>query len=94
MYAQKFGSLPIAHKTGGLADTIDDGRTGFLFPELSVSALSKAIGRAFTAFRSKDRLEKMRRTAMSRAFDWKQSALDYSDLYRSVGQRTPLRLSA
>lgn len=94
MYAQKFGSLPIAHKTGGLADTIDDGRTGFLFPELSVSALSKAIGRALNAFRSKDRLEKMRRTAMSRAFDWKQSAKDYGGLYRSVGQRVPLRLGA
>ncbi|MDQ4136634.1 MAG: glycogen synthase GlgA, partial [Pseudomonadota bacterium] len=25
MYAQRFGSLPIAHRTGGLADTIEDG---------------------------------------------------------------------
>jgi starch synthase len=31
MYAQKFGSLPIGYKTGGLADTIVDGKTGFLF---------------------------------------------------------------
>jgi starch synthase len=94
MYAQRFGSLPIAHKTGGLADTITDGRTGFLFPELSATALSQAIRRALTAFRSKDRLERMRRSAMARAFDWKQSAQSYNELYRSVGQRTPLRLSA
>jgi starch synthase len=29
MYAQRFGSLPIGYKTGGLAETIDDGKTGF-----------------------------------------------------------------
>ena len=31
MYAQRFGSLPIGHQTGGLAETIKDGETGFLF---------------------------------------------------------------
>jgi glycogen synthase len=30
MYAQRFGSLPIGHRTGGLAETIVDGETGFL----------------------------------------------------------------
>ena len=30
MYAQRFGSLPVAHRTGGLAATIEDGITGFL----------------------------------------------------------------
>ena len=34
MQAQRYGSLPIAHATGGLADTIDDGETGFLFSDL------------------------------------------------------------
>jgi starch synthase len=27
MYAQKFGSLPIGHQTGGLVETITDGET-------------------------------------------------------------------
>jgi starch synthase len=31
MYAQRFGSLPVARNTGGLADTIENGVTGFLF---------------------------------------------------------------
>src|SRR6476659_9828792 len=35
MYAQRFGSLPIAHRTGGLADSIQDGVTGFLFRDPS-----------------------------------------------------------
>jgi glycogen synthase len=28
MYAQRFGSLPVARNTGGLADTIENGVTG------------------------------------------------------------------
>ena len=43
MYAQKFGSLPIAHKTGGLADTIEDGVTGFLFNKFNRDGLASAI---------------------------------------------------
>ncbi|MGY4297533.1 hypothetical protein ACVWXN_005628 [Bradyrhizobium sp. i1.4.4] len=35
MYAQRFGSLPIGHQTGGLAETITDGETGFLFSQPS-----------------------------------------------------------
>ena len=43
MYAQKFGSLPIAHRTGGLADTIEDGVNGFLFGEPSLKRFKDAI---------------------------------------------------
>ncbi|MET3971941.1 glycogen synthase [Bradyrhizobium sp. i1.4.4] len=35
MYAQRFGSLPIGHRTGGLAETIVDGETGLLFDRAS-----------------------------------------------------------
>jgi starch synthase len=45
MYAQRFGSLPVAHKTGGLADTIEDGVTGFLFSEHSVAGLMSGVAR-------------------------------------------------
>jgi starch synthase len=37
MYAQRFGSLPIGHQTGGLAETIEDGKTGFLFQRPSAA---------------------------------------------------------
>jgi starch synthase len=82
MYAQRAGSLPIAHKTGGLADTIDDGRTGFLFSEFSLAAMLGAVHRAFETFGSGNRLTFMRRMAMSRTFDWSGSAARYARLYR------------
>jgi starch synthase len=84
MYAQKFGSLPIAHKTGGLADTIEDGVTGFLFREPSLSAFLGAIYRAIDAFGSRRRLDAMRRAAMTRPFAWQRSASRYQNLYADV----------
>ena len=84
MYAQKFGSLPIAHKTGGLADTIEDGVTGFLFSKFSSDSLISAIGRAFDAYASRRELGRMRRVAMARKFDWKRSASHYLSLYQRV----------
>ena len=50
MYAQKFGSLPIGHQTGGLAETITDGETGFLFTQPSTESFLGGIRRAFTTF--------------------------------------------
>jgi len=81
MYAQRYGSLPIAHKTGGLADTIEDGVTGFLFGEMSLSGFVDAIRRGLDAYRSKARLEDMRRAAMNRHFGWSKSAEGYRDVY-------------
>lgn len=86
MYAQRYGSLPIVHRTGGLADTVEDGVTGFLFGESSLKGLSGAIRRAFDVFASKRRLGAMRRSAMAREFGWDRAADGYSSLYtRAVG---------
>jgi starch synthase len=84
MYAQRFGSLPIGHRTGGLAETIVDGETGFLFEQSSTQSLMGAVCRAFATFGSKRRLNSMRTHAMARRFSWKASALQYRNLYKTV----------
>jgi starch synthase len=84
MYAQKFGSLPIGHQTGGLAETITDGETGFLFPQPSTESFLGGIRRAFSTFVAKDRLDSMRRSAMSRSFSWDIAAACYGALYRKA----------
>jgi starch synthase len=84
MYAQKFGSLPIAHRTGGLVDTIEDGSTGFLFSSFSKRGLLAAVERALATFISRDHIRTMRCKAMSRNFAWERSADRYSALYRSL----------
>jgi starch synthase len=84
MQAQRYGSLPIAHATGGLADTIEDGETGFLFSELSGDGLFSACRRAFAAFDDADVLAGMRQTAMARDFHWSGAAAQYEQLYRCL----------
>jgi len=84
MYAQKFGSLPIGHQTGGLAETITDGETGFLFPRPSTESFLGGIERAFSTFKAKERLDSMRRRAMARSFSWDIAATCYGALYRKT----------
>jgi starch synthase len=82
MYAQRCGSLPIAHRTGGL--------TGFLFQDFSLASFTGALRRAFDTFASKRQLNMMRRIAMARSFEWTESARDYELLYmRAIGNRAP-----
>lgn len=92
MYAQRYGSLPVAHKTGGLADTIDDEETGFLFSDLSVASLTEAVLRAFESFDCPRTLTRMRQRAMKRPANWLQSSRRYSRLYETLlGSRQSLQ---
>jgi starch synthase len=88
MQAQRYGTLPIAHATGGLVDTIEDNVTGFLFSPLSVEALLATCRRAFAIFGADKRLSEMRQTAMSRRFGWEATAAQYERLYKRLS-RTP-----
>lgn len=88
MYAQRFGSLPIAYRTGGLAETIEHGRTGILFDEPTLGSFLGGICNAFEAFAAKRRLNRMRLAAMNRKFDWEDPAHAYDTLYgRIIGNR-------
>ena len=81
MYAQSQASLPIAYRTGGLADTIDDGGTGFLFAAPSEFALKRAVVRAFRTFWSGRRFDDMRQNALAKRFSWANSAGRYRKVY-------------
>jgi starch synthase len=94
MQAQRYGALPIAHATGGLVDTIDDGVTGFWFSELSHDGLMEACARAFDAFDNQERLAAMRQAAMSRRFTWAEPATEYAALYsRVAGVTVPIEVA-
>jgi starch synthase len=81
MYAQRFGTLPIAYRTGGLVDTIEDGLSGFLFSSLSGAGLTSAVTRAMQAFRTKQAFRRMREHAMAKRFDWHRPSHRYAHVY-------------
>ncbi|WP_315386114.1 glycogen synthase GlgA [uncultured Stenotrophomonas sp.] len=88
MYAQRFGCLPIAHATGGLIDTIEDGVTGLLFDSADADSLRRCVQRAFRTYRLPTLLSAMRRAAMLRPSSWEQAGTHYLSLYdRAMEQR-------
>jgi starch synthase len=84
MRAQRYGSLPIGRRVGGLADTIEHGVTGFLFDAYAVTALEGVAEEALTAYRHPDQWARMMRAAMARDFSWERSMAEYVNVYRRV----------
>jgi starch synthase len=84
MRAQRYGTIPVARRTGGLADTIEDGVTGFLFDDYTPADFMRAAVRAVDQYRDTVGWEEMMREAMARDFGWEKSAARYLSVYRLV----------
>jgi starch synthase len=89
MRAQRYGSLPIGRRVGGLADTIEDNVTGFLFDQYNSAALEAAALRALRRFADTAGWTGLMRRAMARDFSWERSVQAYLDVYRRVIASTP-----
>lgn len=87
MRAQRYGTIPVARRVGGLADTIDDGVTGFLFDAYEDRALVGGMWRAMTEHRSARAWREMQQAAMSRDFSWDRVAEKYLDIYTKATAR-------
>jgi starch synthase len=88
MRAQRYGSPPIVRHVGGLADTVDDGISGFAFKPYSSDAFQEATFRALDLFGQPSRWESMMREGMARDFSWERSVATYLDVYRrAIAQR-------
>ncbi len=93
LYSLRYGTLPIVHRTGGLADTVLDvgdpsGRgTGFCMAEPTVGSLVHAVDRACGAFRDRGTWRALQRRGMSLDLSWDRSAAMYESLYGWLHQR-------
>jgi starch synthase len=88
MYSQRYGTPPVARATGGLADTVADGVTGFLFVEAESQALVAAARRALAAYADAARWGAIQRAAMARDFSWPAAARRYAALYLGLATAT------
>lgn len=84
MYSLRYGTVPIVHSTGGLADTVDP-TTGFPFTPFTPAALQTAIADALAAFTNQsDWIDRML-LGMAKDYSWTASARAYRDLFLSLG---------
>jgi starch synthase len=84
MRAQRYGALMVARRVGGLADTIQDEVTGFLFDDFTAEPFLGAMLRAIDRFAHPGDWRLMMRVAMSRDFSWERSVEAYLARYRLV----------
>lgn len=92
LIALRYGTLPIARRTGGLQDTVvdvDDAslawqqRNGFLFDEAEINSFTQSLDRALALFRKKPKKwQELMQHGMSSDFSWKAAAQEYLRLYR------------
>ena len=95
MYSLRYGTVPIVHKTGGLADTVwqyDDQTargTGFVFEHFDEAGLSWAINRALQVWGSgagtdRERWIALQRAGMRLPLGWGHRIDEYLSLYRRL----------
>jgi starch synthase len=91
MLAMRYGAVPIARRTGGLADTITDvdepGGTGFLFNGYDPASLAHALERALSVYAERAEWAELQRRGMETDFSWDRSAAQYDSLYREASQQ-------
>lgn len=90
MYSQLYGTLPVAHATGGLVDTIEDMEaggargTGFLFSPFSAERCLEALGRALRLFADRRAWLGAVQRVMRLDRSWTPSGREYVRLYERV----------
>lgn len=91
MHALRYGTVPVVHRTGGLADTVRDedgspGRgTGYVFAGLTPESLAGTVRRALERLRSDPvGWRALQRRAMAEEFSWDRAATEYERLYSGL----------
>lgn len=84
MIGMRYGTLPIASKTGGLQDTIINENNGFLFENGNKRQLLQAVTNALSVYTKPIAYITMAHNAMETDFSWDKSALLYKALYEKI----------
>jgi starch synthase len=97
LHSMRYGTLPVAHATGGLADWVLDTHaetlragtaTGFSFAPLTAANLVATVERALDAYRAPVLWRTLQRHAMARDCGWNAAAARYIDVYRAAAGDT------
>lgn len=82
LIAMRYGSVPLVRATGGLADTVQEPITGFVFHNYSTEEFWHSLQRAIYVYNTnKAHWAEIQRNGMTADFSWERSALGYQQLY-------------
>ena len=97
--AMRYGALPLARETGGLADTVinydnadADAGTGFVFQWQEAQAVEGTLNWALDVYQQRpDAWRRMQERGMKIDFSWHKSAGEYIELYEQACARARSR---
>jgi starch synthase len=82
LIAMRYGSVPVVRATGGLADTVHEPHTGFVFHTFNTEELWHALQRAIYVYNvNKPHWLEIQQRGMNTDFSWARSASGYEKLY-------------
>jgi starch synthase len=90
MYSQAYGTVPVVHRVGGLADSVIDCTpetlaeriaTGFHFHPYQASAVMARLREALAAYHDKPVWDVLIHNGMSCDWSWNRSAEEYENVY-------------
>jgi starch synthase len=90
MYSQRYGTIPIVRRTGGLADSVrhfnpETGEgTGVVFNDYDAGAVTWGMETALAWYARKPLWQRLVGNAMSVDFSWQRRVEDYIALYRRM----------
>ncbi|MCL4811126.1 MAG: glycogen synthase GlgA [Vicinamibacteraceae bacterium] len=93
MYSMRYGTVPVVHATGGLADTVEPWNpatrrgTGFTFTDYRPGAFLAALRDAIDAYGHRETWRSLQQQGMAQDFSWERSARAYIDLYATARAR-------
>jgi starch synthase len=83
LIAMRYGSVPVARYTGGLADTVRHGETGFTFNRYSADEFWHALREALHVYRhDPESWQAIQHRGMTADHSWESSARAYAQLYQ------------
>ncbi len=83
LISMKYGTIPIAHRVGGLCDTIINEKNGFLFNKPTKEVFLKTLQKAVNCFENeKSSWKQLQLNGIKSDFSWNKSASKYLQLYR------------
>lgn len=90
MIAMRYGAIPIANDTGGLHDSIENEKDGYLFHKDSQNEFVTVFKKALDVFeKNPKKHQEMMAEAMKKDFSWAKSATQYKKLYEKIIKSAP-----
>jgi starch synthase len=82
LIAMRYGSVPVVRATGGLADTVHDGVTGFTFLTSTAEDFWNALAQGLYIYRADpESWQALQRHGMTGDYSWETSARAYQQVY-------------